>query len=397
MVISGRPEGFFIIPIVGAFAAFSWKDTEVRNRYLVVCVALTVALSALVAWRYFSFGLLFPLPVYAKTNLSWTSIRHGVSYITDFASRPWATFATLLFGLCLLHAIKVTFQSARLGSVTQVGALLTIAYLAFIVFAGGDWMGYGRFVAHILPVICFAGAVAVDRLIPGRPTFLLVLFAALFFIWWPSPYRETGNKSLRNHDWRTFSDAEKIMMLNIAHRRDLLNLLPYIRDGFVKDLERYSDKPPVVLSGQAGFFPYFARMEHPDRNYYFLDSTGLTEPGMALVKSTRCRVGIQYHHDFVGILSGNYGAYSEYILNRRPAIIYLLSASRPGTRLEYCAPHFNMIYDREFLPSMNTLEYHLQYFSCFDKVRGATVLVRRNSDAHRESESAPGITRTGFR
>jgi hypothetical protein len=134
---------------------------------------------------------------------------------------------------------------------------------------------------------------------------------------------EKGNASSVGPELVRIFDPMYVMSLNVAHRRDIESVLPYLESHLLRDLDVCASR--VVYSYQAGFFPYMARTLHPKVAFHFVDACGLTEPGIASLKDQRrVRVGLAAHSDILGTLSGSQRSFSEYVLGKEPSLIYLL-------------------------------------------------------------------------
>ena len=108
-------------------------------RPVAVYVAIVgTAFSVYFAWRYSYYQLLFPNPVYAKVGFSPEFALRGFRYVASFA----LTFVTPLF--LLLAAGYVACREAPKPVGLALGTL-SLAFPAYAVVVGGDWMAMGRF------------------------------------------------------------------------------------------------------------------------------------------------------------------------------------------------------------------------------------------------------------
>ena len=108
-------------------------------RPVAVYVAIVgTTFSVYFAWRYSYYQLLFPNPVYAKVGFSPEVALRGFRYVASFA----LTFVTPLF--LLLAAGYVACREAPKPVGLALGTL-SLAFPAYAVVVGGDWMAMGRF------------------------------------------------------------------------------------------------------------------------------------------------------------------------------------------------------------------------------------------------------------
>ena len=141
-------------------------------RPVVVHVAIVAtAFSVYFAWRYSYYQLLFPNPVYAKVGFSPEVALRGFRYVAAFV----LTFVTPL--LLLPAAGYVAWREAPKPVGLALGTL-SLAFPAYAVAVGGDWMPMGRF---LIPGLAF-GALLMGWLVARlweRLTSRLVVMAVV--------------------------------------------------------------------------------------------------------------------------------------------------------------------------------------------------------------------------
>ena len=126
-------------------------------RPVAVYVAIVgTAFSVYFAWRYSYYQLLFPNPVYAKVGFSPEVALRGFRYVASFA----LTFVTPI--LLLPTAGYVAWREAPKPVALALGTL-SLAFPAYAVVVGGDWMAMGRF---LVPGFAF-GALLMGWLVAG--------------------------------------------------------------------------------------------------------------------------------------------------------------------------------------------------------------------------------------
>ena len=126
-------------------------------RPVAVYIAIVgTAFSVYFAWRYSYYQLLFPNPVYAKVGFSPEVALRGFRYVASFA----LTFVTPI--LLLPTAGYVVWREAPKPVALALGTL-SLAFPAYAVVVGGDWMAMGRF---LVPGFAF-GALLMGWLVAG--------------------------------------------------------------------------------------------------------------------------------------------------------------------------------------------------------------------------------------
>ena len=108
-------------------------------RPVAVYIAIVgTAFSVYFAWRYSYYQLLFPNPVYAKVGFGPEVALRGFRYVASFA----LTFVTPLL---LLPATGYVAWREAPKPVSLTLGTLSLAFPAYAVVVGGDWMAMGRF------------------------------------------------------------------------------------------------------------------------------------------------------------------------------------------------------------------------------------------------------------
>ena len=132
-------------------------------RPMAVYVAIVgSAFSIYFAWRYSYYQLLFPNPVSAKVGLGFAVFLRGFRYVGTFA-------LTFLTPFLLVPAGYVAVRDAPKRLAFALGTL-SLAFPAYAVAVGGDWMPMGRF---LIPGLAFCALMMgwlVTRLWERRPS-----------------------------------------------------------------------------------------------------------------------------------------------------------------------------------------------------------------------------------
>jgi arabinofuranosyltransferase len=163
-----RPEGIlYVLPIA------AWIATQRRWRSLPVLLLPALSLGLLALGRLAYFGSLLPNTFHAKIGdqasplaVMLGNLPHTAAYVAHFARQQLALGLPLLLILPALHRHR-----------SRLAPLLAVVLCAgvFCLYAGDDWMAFGRFCLPAFPalvVLMAAGADAAGRL---RPVMLVVL------------------------------------------------------------------------------------------------------------------------------------------------------------------------------------------------------------------------------
>ncbi len=320
-----RPEGWIVLACVatGALAFLSLRllrpsgaaderDLRVMRARCALLLAAILALAAAFAGlRALYFGSALPQPVVAKSGdwspaVAW----RGLGYLLRRLVLPWLALpVTLAVAVALWRAVSRLVRADRTEPPLLVTTLFVGAYLAFVLFAGGDWMEGGRFVAHVWPMALALLAWAVlsaergprfrRRVLAGLVA-LQLLFALDF------ARRESTGVPLwlagrfdgglpGGFDEARFSWFERN---NRIHRREI----PAIQhlDAVVRAL-REAGREPVLLSRQMGMVMYHVARRNFG-GFHVHDRRGLVErsfPACPLSDDLpRLQVGLDLRYRF---------------------------------------------------------------------------------------------------
>ena len=153
-LVTVRPEMISLVTAL-AFAVFIYRRIgRWRGRVALIVFYATVllAISGVIVFRHFYFGSPVPLPVYAKvSSFSARHLQEGMFYLLHYAlANP-----VMLFGLgaALFQLYTLLRNEQRQPAFGQLLlAIALLAYAAFIIITGGDWMQAGRFLVPVLPL-----------------------------------------------------------------------------------------------------------------------------------------------------------------------------------------------------------------------------------------------------
>ncbi|MBX7256841.1 MAG: hypothetical protein K1Y02_10795 [Candidatus Hydrogenedentes bacterium] len=288
-----RPEGILFAGVVAIYGAASkvLYRTPLRQTVkwlLVFCVPFAIYF----AWRYAYFGMPLPNTFYAKVTVPLgervvNGLRYVFTSVTGYANirwadHGWAPLRWLVFAPIILVPITKGIDRARILVLGLVGG-----YLAFIVYSGGDWMPYNRFMAHIAPLLAVLTVVGINQgvaLTAGRfrlhrvavnrlllACTVVVIVASLYVP--RSPFNNvTIVKSL-------IETAQDPVFAVRQARRAFVGLRPWgqvVGSWMTKNLAPGS----MVSTELAGQLPYYT-------NLPFLDTLGLNDRAVASIIRTR--------------------------------------------------------------------------------------------------------------
>jgi 4-amino-4-deoxy-L-arabinose transferase-like glycosyltransferase len=148
-----RPEGALVLFFAGA-AYVLMPGGDRWRRMLAAAVPGGLALAGVTLWRLYYYGALIPNTAFAKAGGFEVMERWGIPYIVDTARENWFPVAWLLI---LLGAV------AHRGFLKRNLAVMGLVpvWAAYVVYAGGDYMPFGRFVQPMLPVLYTLAVVGV--------------------------------------------------------------------------------------------------------------------------------------------------------------------------------------------------------------------------------------------
>jgi arabinofuranosyltransferase len=270
-----RPEGpFLAIAMVALIALGHGRPRPAR---------LLVALLPVASWLIFRrgyYGDWLPNTYYAKaTGALRPRVEGGLLYAT------WALVVAALAG------VAAWLSGLAERRVVSVLALI-VASLAVVIGGGGDWMWHARMLAPMLPAVLALTVAAIARAPAHRRW---VLLAAALVVWptfAPKPSVLVAALAGRQLPASEFQEGE-LVQASLAAAKVLV--------------ERYP-RDVLVAVNHAGALPF--ALPNPA-----LDMTGLLDRHIA--------------HATTGGLHRKFDP--RYVLSRKPALVILNSAVRPGT------------------------------------------------------------------
>ena len=217
-----RPDALVLVAVS---AAFKLGDAILRVRaadglvrpmarelaaLLLWISAFTAVFAPYFAWRYTTYGWFFPNTYYAKVGGGLLQYDRGLRYVAAFLqeSGGWLLF---------LVPLAIAFTSVRRAAALYLFALIA-AWMAYVVYVGGDSLLRFRFFAPVMPLfyaLAVASIAAITEVIdPGnalkrwraQATVGLVAAAALVFTLQPS----AADSSLIAGERRAVADRMEI-------------------------------------------------------------------------------------------------------------------------------------------------------------------------------------------
>lgn len=181
-----RPEGLLFLGLTALHFLFtSLRRSEGRDlRRVALWFAPPVGIYLpYFVWRFAYYGFFFPNTFYAKVGAGLLQYLRGGLYLFNYA-RAYGILPFLLPLLLVLKSNRKPWGDFLLWQ--------TAAFLAYIVYVGGDGLGFYRFVALIAPLLAILGAEGLSalynsavRLVPAGNTRIFaaagVLVAGVMF------------------------------------------------------------------------------------------------------------------------------------------------------------------------------------------------------------------------
>ncbi len=144
-----RPDALLFFGITSLAALLhEWRTngmTTAIRRMLIWSAAFLSLWAPYFVWRYEYYGYLFPNVYYAKVGSGAAQYLRGLRYVWDYA----LTYGGILLAPLLLFLLIVPKRAAWRDYLF----LMVGAYGLYIVYVGGDGLGFFRFVVHVVPLL----------------------------------------------------------------------------------------------------------------------------------------------------------------------------------------------------------------------------------------------------
>ena len=294
-----RPESIFVIVsvLLGMFVLLRLRGITVADERLedyalairkVMWAALAgaVLMAAIFAFKTFYFGDWLPQPVAAKLGVDalLSSLGDGTEYLINallpppLSLLPFFSIAGAVYFARKLALDEEEFTGGLLLS------LYTLAYIAFILLVGGDWMEGSRFIVPVIPALALLAVVIIPHIklrdlqvyaIGGIIAFHVVgavwfaKFGSISTPLWDVSRVEQMDLPIERYSW--------FARPNRTHLRDM----PVVEEltSVIERLQPSVDGKLTIMSGQAGFVPFHALGPLYDQ-IEFIDRRGVHHPAL---------------------------------------------------------------------------------------------------------------------
>ncbi len=265
-----RPEANLFIALILGTVLYG-EPSKNRSQYITSCILVYILPGVIYfAWRYYYYGLLFPLPFYVKTGgFGVRGLHYFGDFISDMSASPMA--------LILLSIVYKPKQTVRI-------VLPLFGMCMYLLTIQHNMMGYGdRYFYPLVPAFAMVGGVGIVRLLAFTSPRYQMLTRAMVIVLMASTFLGGFRKGY--HERTTY----------ISYARGLERA--HVLLGKVLAGIQWRTKDPVLVIGDAGAVPYYSRLQT-------VDSFGLNDPFIA-----------RHFHE----------SRSEYVLAKKPAIVVLIS------------------------------------------------------------------------
>ena len=162
LLILARSEGFIYLSMIVLLGILWWWYARGRSKSLLLAMILPVVVfGGVMLWRWYSFGMFFSTPTYAKVQVShttWDLIYQGLQYTQSFYTEVvfHAGIWPMLIAACSGAIAAMVTKKQQLfgipGQYSFIACIVLINHL-FIIMVGGDWMDLNRFVQPVIPLM----------------------------------------------------------------------------------------------------------------------------------------------------------------------------------------------------------------------------------------------------
>jgi arabinofuranosyltransferase len=291
-----RPEGVLLFGLVGVFRLLRNLQHERRllpRRDEIAWVGVFAALfGPYFLWRWHYYGWLFPNTFYVKSSGAGGTWKLGAFYLRRFSEDYGVHFLLLLalFG-------RAAKGDERRRDLRRLAALVWLAYAAYVVKVGGDFMGLYRFILPVVPLGAVVLAESARRLFTQLRPSLGALIPALGLVAVGAGF--VVGSAHTTQEARTFVGADSGIDTPAYLKKYAEERIPV-----GQWLARYWRPDLLMTVGGAGVIPYYSEIPAYDV-FGLVDATIAHDPHMTASN----RPGHQ-----------KWGS-DEYMLSRNPTLI----------------------------------------------------------------------------
>ncbi|MBN1552789.1 glycosyltransferase family 39 protein [bacterium] len=269
LCILTRPEGILIVIALVVVASVHNNFTKTRHSFLtsyILCFTLIFTIYA--GWKWLYFGSLIPNTFYAKVSLNYAQrMESGYLYL-----KGW--FLHWAWPLVILASVSPLQKKNR--HVIFVLYIFTATMLSYILFVGGDFMHYHRFMVPVMGPLIILTAVSIQKFTDdcfSRITLIRKLLYVIIAMLCAFGYASSHLYAHYTH-FKNFDPSDPLQ--ETRHRDTILAY--YLKKTFPEN--------STLAIFNIGRIPYYT-------NYKTIDTLGLTDPVIArcLRRSDMCGVG----------------------------------------------------------------------------------------------------------
>ena len=280
-----RPEGAFLFAVCTAILlvldCWHTRSWAILRHYAVNALIFALIYGSYFLWRYRYYGHLLPNTFYAKVTGGEGQLATGLEYLRNWAIAFPALAATLLLPLLLVWA---PFRQLLTRPFLAL-YLITLAFTAYVVSVGGDFMPFFRFFLPVLPLACLLLSWTAG-VISTRPAYGRRMAAAVIVI---ACAANLILSRLTEEPYRAF----------VAHRTALIG------EHVGRHLQATLSPDDLIAVNTAGTLPYYSRLPT-------IDMLGLTDANIAQRPIYIVSSG----------WAGHRRGWGEYVLDRAPRAIF---------------------------------------------------------------------------
>jgi hypothetical protein len=364
-----RTEGFIYLFASLAFYLVVRERRELFKSLAPIALATILTFGLFIVRLVFT-GAIWPNPTYAKVGGLFGQFAHGLSYVSGYYEK--GGMAAWLQGIAFIYAIgrlcHYTFFRSRFNTLvasdvsTITISLYVVMHETFVIFAGGDWMEYYRFIVPTIPlkVVLLADFARIVlrrfaqwKLFPVEQT----LAVGLLGVCVAAGYQQTYSPLLAGFgtncaspmtdlgvgELNPLSLEKQLAKHNCTQSRDEAAVLPFIRNELGKYV--HWAKQIRIATSQAGYFPYYVREVFSTDEVFFIDTLGLATRDVAQINAKKSVDGVENGAELDRILAGKEGTLSDVVLKMKPNMVYLLWIT-PEIRENFAKLGYSLVWDR---------------------------------------------------